>query len=61
MPRQLPIAFAIATRSHFGTIEWLQEALRHRRATPGEIANQAERGGVGSVIRLYLEALTANG
>ncbi|MBY2918739.1 type IV toxin-antitoxin system AbiEi family antitoxin domain-containing protein [Rhizobium leguminosarum] len=42
-------------------IEGLQEALRQRRATPGEIANQAERGGVGSVIRPYLEALTANG
>ncbi|MBY3475302.1 transcriptional regulator [Rhizobium laguerreae] len=42
-------------------IEGLQEALRQRRATPGEIGNQAERGGVGSVIRPYLEALTANG
>jgi predicted transcriptional regulator of viral defense system len=42
-------------------IEGLQEALRKRRATPGEIANQAERGGVGTVIRPYLEALTANG
>ncbi|MBB3918007.1 putative transcriptional regulator of viral defense system [Rhizobium fabae] len=42
-------------------IEGLQEALRQRRATPGEIANQAERGGAGSVIRPYLEALTANG
>jgi hypothetical protein len=41
-------------------IEGLQEALQ-RRATPGEIANQAERGGAGSVIRPYLEALTANG
>ncbi|NEK20384.1 type IV toxin-antitoxin system AbiEi family antitoxin domain-containing protein [Rhizobium leguminosarum] len=42
-------------------IEGLQEALRQRRTSPGEIANQAERGGVGSVIRPYLEALTANG
>jgi predicted transcriptional regulator of viral defense system len=42
-------------------IEGLQEALRQRRATPGEIADQAERGGVGTVIRPYLEALTANG
>lgn len=42
-------------------IEGLQETLRQRRATPGEIANQAERGGVGTVIRPYLEALTANG
>lgn len=42
-------------------IEGLQEALRQRKATPGEIADQAERGGVGTVIRPYLEALTANG
>jgi predicted transcriptional regulator of viral defense system len=42
-------------------MEGLQEALRQRRTSPGEIANQAERGGVGSVIRPYLEALTANG
>lgn len=42
-------------------IEGLQEALRQRKATPGEIARQAERGGVSSVIRPYLEALTANG
>jgi predicted transcriptional regulator of viral defense system len=43
------------------TIEGLQEALRQRKATPGEIARQAERGGVSTVIRPYLEALTANG
>ncbi|MDB5412975.1 MAG: hypothetical protein JWR10_1310 [Rubritepida sp.] len=42
-------------------IEGLQEALRQRKATPGEIAREAERGGVSSVIRPYLEALTANG
>lgn len=42
-------------------IEGLQEALRQRRATPGEIVAQAVRGGVGTVIRPYLEALTANG
>ena len=42
-------------------IEGLQEALRQRKATPAEIARQAERGGVSSVIRPYLEALTANG
>jgi predicted transcriptional regulator of viral defense system len=42
-------------------IEGLQEALRQRKATPGEIAAQAERGGVSTVIRPYLEALTANG
>ncbi|MDR7145184.1 putative transcriptional regulator of viral defense system [Rhizobium sp. BE258] len=42
-------------------IEGLQETLQQRRATPGKIADQAERGGVGTVIRPYLEALTANG
>lgn len=42
-------------------IEGLQEALRQRKATAGEIARQAERGGVATVIRPYLEALTANG
>lgn len=42
-------------------IEGLQEALRQRKATPGEIARHAEHGGVTTVIRPYLEALTANG
>lgn len=42
-------------------LEGLQEALRQRKATPGEIARQAEHGGVTTVIRPYLEALTANG
>lgn len=42
-------------------IEGLQEALRQRKATPGAIAQEAERGGVATVIRPYLEALTANG
>ena len=42
-------------------IEGLQEALRQRKATPAEIARQAERGGISTVIRPYLEALTANG
>ncbi|GAJ97119.1 transcriptional regulator [Agrobacterium rhizogenes] len=42
-------------------IEGLQEVLRQRKATPGEIARQAERGGVATVIRPYIEALTANG
>ena len=41
-------------------IEGLQEALRQRQATPAEIARQAEKGGVSTVIRPYLEALTAN-
>ncbi len=42
-------------------IEGLQEALRQRKTTPSEIARHAERGGVGTVIRPYLEALTVNG
>jgi predicted transcriptional regulator of viral defense system len=42
-------------------IEGLQEALRQHKATPAEIARQAERGGVSTVVRPYLEALTANG
>jgi predicted transcriptional regulator of viral defense system len=41
-------------------IEGLQEALRQRKATPSEIARQADKGGVSTVIRPYLEALTAN-
>lgn len=42
-------------------LEGLQEALRQRKVTPAEIARHAERGGVSTVIRPYLEALTANG
>ncbi|MFT4276631.1 MAG: type IV toxin-antitoxin system AbiEi family antitoxin domain-containing protein [Rhodopseudomonas sp.] len=42
-------------------IEGLQEALRQRKSTPAEMARQAEKGGVATVIRPYLEALTANG
>ena len=42
-------------------IEGLQEALRQRKATPAEIARAASAGGVRTVIRPYLEALTANG
>lgn len=41
-------------------IEGFQEALRQRKATPAEIARQADKGGVSTVIRPYLEALTAN-
>lgn len=40
-------------------IEGLQEVLRQRMATPSEIADQADKGGVSTVIRPYLEALTA--
>jgi predicted transcriptional regulator of viral defense system len=42
-------------------IEGLQEALRQRKITPSEMAKQAERGAIATVIRPYLEALTANG
>ena len=42
-------------------LEGLQEALRQRKATPAEIARHAERGGIATVMRPYLEALTANG
>ena len=41
-------------------IEGLQEALRQRKATPADIAREADKGGVSTVIRPYLEALTAN-
>lgn len=41
-------------------IEGLQDALRQRKATPAEIARQAEKGGVSTVVRPYLEALAAN-
>ena len=41
-------------------IEGLQETLRQRKATPAEITRQAERGGISTVIRPYLEALTVN-
>ena len=42
-------------------LEGLQEALRQRKATPAEIARSANTGGVSTIIRPYLEALTANG
>lgn len=41
-------------------IEGLQETLRQRKATPAELARHAEQGGVATVMRPYLEALTAN-
>lgn len=58
------VADCFRHRSKIGqsiAIEGLQEALRQRKATPAQIALQAERGGVSTVIRPYLEALTANG
>lgn len=42
-------------------IEGLQEALRQRKTTPSELAEHAARGGIATVMRPYLEALTANG
>ena len=41
-------------------LEGLQKALRYGKATPAEIADHAERGGVRKTVRPYLEALTAN-
>ncbi|APO71941.1 hypothetical protein IE4872_PD01418 (plasmid) [Rhizobium gallicum] len=41
-------------------IEGLQKALRQPKVAAGEIASQAERGGV-FTVGPYLEALTANG
>ena len=38
-------------------IEGLQETLKQRKATPAEIARQADKGGVSTIIRPYLEAL----
>ncbi len=42
-------------------LEGLQEALRQRKVTPAEIARSAATGGVSTIVRPYLEALTANG
>lgn len=58
------VADCFRHRSKIGlsvAIEGLQESLRQRKAAPAEIARQAERGGVSTVIRPYLEAMTANG
>jgi predicted transcriptional regulator of viral defense system len=41
-------------------IEGLREALRHRKATPSEIARYATDAGVWKVVQPYLEAMTAN-
>lgn len=41
-------------------IEGLQEALRHGKVHPAVIIDYAQRGGVWTVIRPYLTALTAN-
>lgn len=57
------VADCFRHRSKIGlsvAIEGLQEALRQRKTMPAEIARQAEYGGISTVIRPYLEALTAN-
>ena len=57
------IAVCFRYRNKIGlsvAIEGLQEVLRQRKTTPSEIARQAERGSVATVIRPYLEALTAD-
>lgn len=41
-------------------LEGLQEAIRSKKVTPAEIFTAAKRGGVATVVRPYLEALTAN-
>lgn len=41
-------------------IEGLQQALRQGKVKPADIADHAQRGGVWTVVRPYLEALTAN-
>ena len=41
-------------------LEGLREALRRRKATPAEIAREAEAGGVWGTMEPYLMALTSN-
>ena len=41
-------------------LEGLQEALRQRKVTPATMSRQAAKSGVATVMRPYLEALTAN-
>ena len=57
------VADCFRHRSKIGlavAIEGLQEVLRQRKTTPAEVARQAAERGVSTVIRPYLEALTAN-
>jgi predicted transcriptional regulator of viral defense system len=42
-------------------VEGIKEALRQRKATPGEIARAANEGGVWKAMRPYVEALTGDG
>lgn len=41
-------------------LEGLQEALRQRKVTPATMTRQATKSGVATVVRPFLEALTAN-
>jgi predicted transcriptional regulator of viral defense system len=41
-------------------LEGLQEALRQRKVTPGAMSRQAAASGIATVMRPYLQALTAN-
>lgn len=41
-------------------IEGLREALRQRKATPAEIARQAEAAGIWKIVQPYLDAMTVN-
>ena len=41
-------------------LEGLQEALRQRKVTPAAMSRQAAKISVATVVRPYLEALTAN-
>ena len=41
-------------------LEGLQEALRQRKVMPATMSRQAMKSGVATVVRPYLEALTAN-
>jgi predicted transcriptional regulator of viral defense system len=41
-------------------LEGLREALRQRKATPGEIARYANEAGIWKVVQPYLEAMIAN-
>ena len=57
------IADAFRHERHVGrnlAIETLREALRRRLVTPGAIADMAERRGVWTKVRPYLEAMTAD-
>lgn len=41
-------------------LEGLRQALRQRKATPGEIARYANEAGIWKVVQPYLEAMTVD-